>query len=286
MTKPAMPKSIMTGKGEFDMAAARTRYRQDGVVFVPGALSPKALQQAQAAFDWSLANPGPLASKISQHSDALFYQDLNNLSCLPAYREMLLTSPLPRLVADLWGTPDVWFMYEQVFLKEGGESRRTPWHQDSSYLSIGGDDLAVVWITFDSQAKEDSLEFVLGSHKGLLYDGSSFELDNDTAPLYPGGQLPRLPDIEANRKDYDIASWAVEPGDVVIFHPQMLHGGAPTHPGTHRRTLTLRFFGQSAVYEKRPGRPAGPNAPGLHEALSHGDPFRNDWFLKLLPRAA
>ncbi|MBN9569519.1 MAG: phytanoyl-CoA dioxygenase family protein [Alphaproteobacteria bacterium] len=145
MTKPAI-----TGKGEFDMAAARTRYRQDGVVFVPGALSPQALQQAQAAFDWSLANPGPLASKISQHSDALFYQDLNNLSCLPAYREMLLSSPLPRLVADLWGTPDVWFMYEQVFLKEGGESRRTPWHQDSSYLSIGGDDLAVVWITFDS----------------------------------------------------------------------------------------------------------------------------------------
>jgi hypothetical protein len=62
MTKPAMPKSTMTGKGEFDMAAARTRYRQDGVVFVPGSISPKDLQQAQASFDWSLAYPVPLAS--------------------------------------------------------------------------------------------------------------------------------------------------------------------------------------------------------------------------------
>jgi ectoine hydroxylase-related dioxygenase (phytanoyl-CoA dioxygenase family) len=175
-------------------------------------------------------------------------------------------------------------MYEQVFLKEGGESRRTPWHQDSSYLSVGGDDLAVAWITFDAQAKEDSLEFVRGSHKGLLYDGSRFDLEDDTLPIYPGNQLPRLPDIEGRRQDYDIVSFAVEPGDVVMFHPKTLHGGAPTHEGSRRRTLTLRFFGRSAVYEARP-LPAGPRASGLHQSLKPGDPFRNDAFLKLLPHA-
>jgi ectoine hydroxylase-related dioxygenase (phytanoyl-CoA dioxygenase family) len=74
-------------------------------------------------------------------------------------------------------------MYEQVFLKEGGETRRTPWHQDASYLPVGGADTAVAWITFDPISKEDSLEFVKGSHKDVLYNTSRFELGDDTAPI-------------------------------------------------------------------------------------------------------
>jgi ectoine hydroxylase-related dioxygenase (phytanoyl-CoA dioxygenase family) len=266
----------------FDLHRVRETYERDGVVFLPRALAPKDVAAALKSYEWSLDHPGPGASKIPQKTTSLFYQDLCNLDCLPAYREMLLSSPLPKLIADIWGTADVWFMYEQVFLKEGGESRRTPWHQDASYLAVGGDDLAVAWITFDAQSKEDSLEFVKGSHKGLLYDGSRFDIDDETLPIYPGDQLPRLPDIEAHRGDFDIVSFAVEPGDVVLFHPKTLHGGAPTHPGTRRRTLTLRFFGEKAFYETRP-IPAGPRMPGLHDALKPGDAFRNDGFLKLLP---
>ncbi len=262
-----------------DLAAVRRAYRDDGVVFLPRVLDDAALKDALAAYDWSVTHPGPAASKIRQHGDALFYQDLYNPGCTDAYRPMLQSSPLPKLIADIWGTPDVWFMYEQVFLKEGGESRRTPWHQDSSYLAIAGDDLAVAWITFDAVAKKDSLEFVRGSHKGILYNGSSFELGNDTAPLHPGDALPRLPDIEAARDAFDIVSFAVEPGDLVLFHPAMLHGGAPTHPGTRRRTLTLRFFGRDAFYDKRPG-PAGPRLPPDH-GLRQGDRLRDPGFLKL-----
>ncbi len=267
-----------------DLKKARETYERDGVVLLPGVMSPSDVAAALKAYEWSLANPGPGASKIPQRTNALFYQDLCNLDCLPAYTDMLKASPLPALIAQLWGTPDVWFMYEQVFLKEGGESRRTPWHQDSSYLAVGGNDLAVAWITFDAQTKEDSLEFVKGSHKGTLYDGSRFDLDDETLPIYPGDQLPRLPDIEGHRKDFDIVSFAVEPGDVVMFHPKMLHGGAATHGGARRRTLTLRFFGQNSVYETRP-LPAGPRMPGLHE-LKPGEPFRNEGFLKLLPKTS
>ena len=125
---------------------------------------------------------------------------------------------------------------------------RTPWHQDSSYLAVAGPHLAVAWTTFDPVAKEDGLEFVRGSHKGRLYNGSRFELGDDTAPTHPTSSLPRLPDIEADRAAWDLVSWAVEPGDLIVFHPAMLHGGAPTHPGQRRRTLTLRYFGDQSVY--------------------------------------
>lgn len=260
----------------------REAYARDGVVFLPGVLSGQALAEAQAAYDWSLAHPGPFGSRIPQATDSVFFQDLYNPDCLTGYRAMLQASPIPGLVAELWGHPDVWFMYEQVFLKEGGETRRTPWHQDSSYLSVAGEHLAVVWITFDPVPKADALEFVRGSHRGQLYNGSSFALGDDTAPLHPDSTLPRLPDIEADRGAFDIVSWAVEPGDLIVFHPKMLHGGGATHADGRRRTLTLRFFGDRSVYDPREGR-AGPRVSGFHERMKAGDPFRDSSFLKLAP---
>ena len=263
------------------MSTLAEAYARDGVVHIPGALDARALAEAEAAWAWSVANPGPLASNFpTKGSSATFYQDLYNPAVLTGYRAMLEASPIPALLSDLWGASDVWFMYEQVFLKEGGEARRTPWHQDSSYLAIAGEHLAVAWITFDRVSKADSLEFVRGSHKGRLYNGSRFDPDDDTLPTHPNSSLPRLPDIEADRANWDIVSWAVEPGDLIVFHPGTLHGGAPTHPGQRRRTLTLRFFGDNAVYDPREGG-AGPRVSGFHDRMKAGDPFRHESFLKL-----
>jgi ectoine hydroxylase-related dioxygenase (phytanoyl-CoA dioxygenase family) len=219
-------------------------------------------------------------------------QDLFNPNALPAYRRLLENSEAADVIAKVWGTGDVWFFYEQVFLKEGGESRRTPWHQDSSYLPIAGDLLAVMWISFDPVPKEDSLEFVRGSHRGVMYDGSRFDPKDDTAPLYGDGSLPRLPNIEAQRDRWDILSWAIEPGDVLIFHPGMLHGGAGTRKGRRRRTLSLRFFGPDAVFAPRPGWRVNEQSTDepksaiedLNRKLQPGQPFRHASFPKLRPR--
>jgi ectoine hydroxylase-related dioxygenase (phytanoyl-CoA dioxygenase family) len=278
----------------------REEFRENGVVFIGNALDPSALRMAEEAYNWSVAHPSPgSANFVTKDSAATFYQDLANPQAVGAYRKMLEASPAADIAAALWGTPDVWFMYEQVFLKEGGESRRTPWHQDSSYLPIDGKDIAVVWISFERVAKENALEFVRASHRGVLYDGSRFDPEDDTAPLYGNGVLPRLPDIEAERAKWDIVSWAVEPGDVVVFHPAMLHGGAATHGSIRRRTLSLRFFGDDATYRphqtgieattppfrREPGKEDTRSALAkLPESLKPGDAFRHPDFLKLRPR--
>src|SRR5260370_17178352 len=102
--------------------------------------------------------------------------------------------------------------------------------------------------------------------------GSRFDADDDTAPLYQDGTLPRLPNIEAERDRWDIVSWAVEPGDVLVFHPGMLHGGAPTLPSQRRRTLSLRFFGDDAIHAPRVTRATAADSPTppytIHPPLS------------------
>jgi hypothetical protein len=258
-----------------DLPELRRAYREDGAICVPGLLDPAALTLARAAFDWSVAHPGPAASHPFEGIDGAFYQDL----CNPLapwdehYQAVLHDTPVAELITGLWDDPAIWFMYEQVFLKEGGENRRTPWHQDAPYLSVEGDHLAVVWISFDPVTQADSLEFVRGSHRATLFNTSAFDPNDES--------LPRLPDIEADRSRFDIVSWAVEPGDALVFHPAMLHGGAPTHPGGRRRTLTLRFFGRDAVYVVRPGNGVAPMVEGLHERLAPGMPFRHEAFPEL-----
>lgn len=228
-------------------------YANDGVVFIPNALTPATLASAEEAYDWSLRNPGPGASMLPSKGDGTFYQDLANPNAFAAYHELFACPEIGELVAGLWGKPEVWFMYEQVFKKTGGTTRRTPWHQDASYLPVQGADLAVMWIAFDRVSTANALEFVRGSHQRILYDGSRFDPEDDTAPLYGGGAMPRLPDIEADRERWPIVSWATNPGDVVIFHPRTLHGGAATDASITRRTLSLRFFGDDALIAQRPG---------------------------------
>jgi Phytanoyl-CoA dioxygenase (PhyH) len=220
------------------------RLRTDGVVSLTNAIDPASLRMAEEAYNWSLAHPGPGSSRFSQpDSSATFYQDLANPNAISAYRRMLEESPAADLAAALWGTHNVWFMYEQVFLKEGGQSRRTPWHQDSSYLPIGGDMLAVMWITFEAVAKEYSLEFVRGSHRGTLFDGSRFDEQDDTAPLYGDGSLPRLPNIKKrNARDGTLFRGPSNPATCSFFILgccTAVHQPALAVDGAHCRCVSL-----------------------------------------------
>ena len=279
-------------------AATRHRFRRDGVVALRGVLTADELAIVRAAFDWSVAHPGRGATRhLIAGSPGSFYGDLANPTAFDAYQRVNDETPLAEWVSGLWDKPDVWFFYEQVFVKTGGaasSARRTPWHQDLPYLPLSGEDLAVLWIAFEPLTAAGSLEFVVGSHRGTLYDGSRFDPSDDTLPLYGTGELPRLPDIEANRADYEIVSFAVAPGDVIAFHPAMLHGGADAKPGQQRNTLSLRYFGDDARVAWRPGDTAERVAKVKDDASVHpmalakqageGAPFRHSRFPKVLPR--
>lgn len=274
-------------------ADMRDRFRRDGVVHLAQALSAQTVARALEAFEWSLAHPGPGAAELPGHGGGRFYQDLANPAALARYEPLVRDTEVAEVIAALWADSPVWFMYEQVFAKSGGATRRTPWHQDTPYLPVRGRHLAVMWMSFEPVDPAHALEFVRGSHRGTLYDGSRFDPDDDTAPLYGDGSLPRLPDIEARRADYPIVSWATRPGDVIVFHPAVLHGGGATSAHGSRRTLSLRFFGEDAVVAARPARrPAERSVPGGNPAahpltrmrlLPDGAPFRDPAFPRLRP---
>jgi hypothetical protein len=91
----------------------------------------------------------------------------------------------------------------------------------------------------------------------------------------------RIPDIEANRGDFDIVSFARR-GDAILFRPGLLHGGGATATSQPRRTLSIRCFGDDVVYQP-PLRPA-PTYPGVSALIQPGEPLRGPWFPQRYPR--
>lgn len=261
-----------------DVAALREAMERDGVACLRGLLSSSQLDDVTAAYEWTRDHRSPAFTTMA--GDERSWQDLSNPESYPAYADMLSRSPIPPLLKQLWGGGPVWYMYEQIFHKEATDNF-TPWHQDTPYMPVAGEQLAVAWISLERVTRGATLEFCRGSHHGPLFNGSSFKPGDPTDPFYKSGDLPRLPDIEADRSRWDIAGWATAPGDVVLFHPNMLHGGGVPGQQGLRRTLTLRFFGEDARYSARPGPTAAPRVPGLHEGLVEGDPFRNPLFPRL-----
>ena len=248
-------------RGETPIEVARSLNRQfwdDGAVCIRNALGEAEMQALLELFEERIGRER-MVSHYPDDPGGTFVSGTADARSSSALVEFLGASSLPDLVTALWTADEAWFFYEQVFLKAGQATRRTPWHQDTSYIPITGSHLANIWINFDPVAEQDSLEFVRGSHRGTLYNASVFDSEDDTAPLYSQAELPKLPDVEADRSKWDIVRWAVEPGDVVVFHLGMLHGGAGTREGATRRTTSVRLFGPDAIFDPRPQPVAAMN---------------------------
>lgn len=262
----------------------RRAFREDGVVLLPGVLAPTWMELVADGITRNLRNPGVHRQDHYAGTPRAFIDDYCNYWAVPEYRMLVERSPIAEIVADVLQTERLWLYYEQIFVKDAPTSmaRRTPWHQDTTYWITGGSQLAGFWITLDPTPARESLELVRGSHRGPVYAGTAFDPDDETTPYSaPEEGRPRIPDIEADRDAFDIVSFATEPGDVVLFHPAMLHGGGASADGSPRRTLSIRFFGDDVVYDP-PRRPA-PRYPGTEALLERGDPLRGPWFPQVWP---
>ncbi len=260
-------------------------YHRDGIVFLPQAIAPEWLMLIDFGIKRILASSSPYKQLFFEGLPGEFLDAVRHFDVTPEFQRLIYDSPIADMIARLIDSEDIWLLFDHVFVKEGGACRRTPWHQDLPYWPVGGEKIASMWITLDHIPKEECLEFIPGSHRQTMYDGFS-PADADTDPTigFYGKDLPRLPDIEQEREKWNIVSWDITPGDVVLLHPNVLHGGGQTSEGRKRRTLSVRLFGDDIVYATRPDtRPTVPLTPGLSLDLNPGDPLRSPYYPKIRP---
>lgn len=255
-------------------------YKRDGVVFLPQVIEQGWLDLIEIGFERNLRSPGPFGRDYESGGSGRFFMDHKNFGVNPEFQRVLYDSPIVDLLAAVMECEEVWLYYEQVFYKGGGRAGRTAWHQDMPYYQMAtSTQISGAWISLDPLPKKASLEFIPGSHLGPLYN--TFDKDDPTKVGIDIGTEP-LPDIQGHRDDWEIVSYPIEPGDMLIIHPQILHGGAPNPEGLQRRTFTVNVFGPEVRFEPRPTE-LGMRYPGLAESLKPGEPLRHPHFPQLRP---
>lgn len=264
-------------------------YARDGGFVAKGFLNPAQLKQARECFDWGIANPGPNAGTAypgTEHAHVV--HNSNPGAWQNGLKALTQEVPFAEYAGELWGSESVWYFSEELFMKTGGKVGNSPWHQDTSVMPTRGRHWANFWISFEPLPKQNSISIVRGSHRGKLYNGTSYSDPNDpTKPLHPDSDLPRLPDIDADLArdpaSWDLVSWETEPGDVIVFDPACLHGRAPLDAATpERHTLVMRFFGDDAVFSNLPNTTTENSYAGVGHApwayldsQVDGAPFRS-----------
>ena len=181
-------------------------------------------------------------------------------------RDVALRSALPAYCANLLNARYLNFWEDTTFVKMPGTRQRTAFHQDLGYFQIDGDQCVIVWIPLDPADSQNGVtEYVRGSHRWPeTFASNSFIAQT---PLQDSVG-PRLPDIEANRADYDIVSFDVMPGDAVICHVRTVHGAGGNISDRPRRAMSFRYCGDTVRYHARDG---ALTQIGVGHTLSSGD---------------
>ena len=262
-------------------AGLAATFAADGVVCVRSALNADEVAAAARAIDAVLASPGPLAQVASGVDDpGEFTEDFCRWRDVPEIEQLALRSRLPAIAASLMATPQVRFYHDHVLVKEGGTRQRTPWHQDQPYYNVDGHGVSA-WIPVDPVPEGGCLELVARTHAGPWLMPRTFLLGE--ARWFPEGSLAELPDIEANRKGFDIRHFEMRPGDAVFFDFLTVHGapGFP-YPG-RRRVLSLRYLSADARHAPRRWR-TSPPFERLEGELAAGAVFDHPLFPVAWPR--
>ena len=98
-------------------------FEQNGIVKLQNVIDETLLDKLNQCFEWSLANPGPIASG-NPSGENINFVDNANPKAYQMYGDLVLESNFGAIASELWGSEYVGFFAEQVFLKQG-KSRPT-----------------------------------------------------------------------------------------------------------------------------------------------------------------
>ncbi len=248
-------------------------FRADGVVVLRG-LFADWIEPLRVGTRRNLASPSPLHRNYTK-GGARFFGDYCNWPAIPQFRRFVEQSPAGEVARQLMQSRVARIFHEHLLVKEAGADIPTPWHHDSPYYCVQGQQTVSLWLPLDPVPRAICLESVAGSHAwGKLFRPRRFD---GTAYDHQTDDLVEMPDISADRDAYDIRAWDLAPGDCIAFDFRTVHGapGNPTAGG--RRAFSTRWFGEDARYADRGGVTSPPYRE-LAGQLRAGDALPEDLF--------
>jgi len=234
--------------------AEKAAYERDGAAIVKGILPLDWIDYMRAAVQRLLDNPDPSSQNYADEGQPRFFAQTFPWMLDDAFKAWAIHGPIVDVAEQVIADEEVIFFYDQIFAKEPGAGKATPWHQDLPFLPMKGNQILRIWVPMDSApADGGAVHYLRGSHKWeTIYHPVGFKNIPAITDAYRESPYADWPDFAA---DYDSYNWLVaeaEPGDLLLHHPMTIHGSLGNNTPNYRRAITSFYVGGSTTWNPHP----------------------------------
>ncbi|XP_065834581.1 uncharacterized protein [Oscarella lobularis] len=199
------------------------KYRDDGYAIVRNVVGGQLLEEMKLHVDWIMA-------KYPQFPPEHLHHPI--LRGDPFWMRLCCDERLVDIATTFVG-PHVALFASHYFCKMPRTGKRVLWHQDGSYWPLEPMKVISLWLAVDeSTVGNGCLRVVRGSHKEVL------------KKLEPNGEednvLGSMTHVEV--KEDDVVNIELNPGDVEIHDPCIVHGSEANTSDRRRCGLTIRYI--------------------------------------------
>jgi len=211
-----------------DYQALKGEYEEKGFVRVPNFFPASTIAQFKAHFD-----------EVSRRNDDTPPEDWNFwLFDEDRVWFNLISNPTLLDLAECFVGEDIVHLGSHYWAKPPRKGRKVLWHQDGSYYDIQPMNLITVWISIDrSSSRNGCVRVIPGSHRQPFL------------PMNPTIDYPLLKRVmDSGSVDESLAlDLELEPGDISIHHPNLIHGSRENLSDEWRRGLAIRYLSAASV---------------------------------------
>ncbi|MET9020728.1 phytanoyl-CoA dioxygenase family protein [Actinopolymorpha sp. NPDC004070] len=206
-----------------DEREARERYDADGYVIFRDVIDADLIKEVNAHVDWLQARhpelrPEQLGHVLMQHD--------------PFWVRLIGDDRLVD-IAQMFIGPDVALFASHYICKPPFAGQPVLWHQDGAFWPLEPMKVVTLWLAVDPSTPENGcVRLVPGSHK---WDVAGMR-DNTDVESVLGKEI--AVDVDEDQA----VDMVLQPGDVEVHHPHIVHGSNANTSPRRRCGLTIRYI--------------------------------------------
>lgn len=222
----------------------RETYARDGAVCLRKVFDPEWIESMQPAarrISVDEEDVGLLPSAPGRYMSRI----------IPEFRRFMFESPMGQAAAQTIGSKTARFFFEEIFAKSPQTDSKTLWHCDRMGWPVSGHMVPSLWIPLNPVAPENSLEILAGSQN---QDVPYWLFSPNARKMIKPDDRAKHPDEAKLRADPDarFLNWEMEPGDMLVVHPWVLHYSSGNTSKDWRIAISARIFGDDIRWAPRP----------------------------------
>ncbi|MEW2274865.1 phytanoyl-CoA dioxygenase family protein [Streptomyces griseofuscus] len=206
-------------------------YREQGFAIIRNVISSDLIEEARNHVEWLMSKYPDLRPEHLHHP--LIRND--------AFWVRLITDPQLVDIAEHFLGPNLACFTAHYICKPAHDGQSVLWHQDGAYWKLDPMEALTVWLAVDESNRENGcLRMVPGSHLLPLHEPT---MRTDTPNmLFSAADEDVVREWSRKRGVVDIE---LNPGDVSIHHPHLLHHSEPNNSPKRRCGLDIGYISTS-----------------------------------------